>query len=85
MFRVLGFFANDSDADAWTRNVASRHVDDMDISLVQSLEWIYPNQPSNAARSVYRNKELDKIMKSADQNTKNIQEYKEWEKERAEA
>lgn len=72
-----GFFESASEADRWSRNVASRHMTDDDVFTAQACEWLYPNGETKST-TYYRNDELQRIMDAAERNPQAVQDYKDW-------
>lgn len=81
LVKVLGCFENTTEADAWVRNVASRHVTDDDVFVTPTCDWFYPNAETVQSRDHYRNDELQRIMDAAARNPQAVRDYKEWKKE----
>jgi hypothetical protein len=79
LVRVLGCFESTADADAWSRDVATRHVLDDDVLVAPTCEWLYPNARVVAGgRQHYRIDELQRIMDAAARNPEQVQSYKQW-------
>lgn len=80
--QVLGAFETSSDADAWVRNIASKVIHQHNVHVIAACEWVYPNaERERAAKTKYRNDELQRIMDAADRNHKSVKDYKSWKKE----
>lgn len=77
LVNLHGFFESATEADRWSRNVATRHVTDDDVFTAQSCEWLYPNGDTKSTTH-YRNDELQRIMDAAERNPQAVQDYKDW-------
>ena len=84
-FRVYACFDTFEEADAWTRNVASKRVVDEHIDLVSTCQWLVPRRMTgiNAPREAYRHPELNQIMTYMKDEPARVQEYKDWRREQA--
>jgi len=78
LVNVHGLFESASEADRWSRNVATRHVTDTDVVTAPACEWVYPNGTTDGTTTHYRNDELQRIMDAAERNPRAVQDYKEW-------
>ena len=47
LFSIHGAFDTESDADLWIRHVLSEKVKDIDIDIVSSCQWLYPQNAKN--------------------------------------
>lgn len=75
---VHGLFESATEADRWSRNVATRHVTDTDVVTAPACEWVYPNGTTEGTTTHYRNDELQRIMDAAERNPRAVQDYKDW-------
>lgn len=85
LFRVYAFFETEAEASSYAKNVAGEEVFDHDIDVVLSCEWIFPqSMGDNALSDVYRDEELDKIMKFRKNQPKEVERYKRWKDKKME-
>ena len=79
LFQVYGFFDKEEDANAYIRNVCGDKVEDFDIDLISTCEWVYPQNMNyeNANKEVFRSEELDKIMQNHRNQPKEVAKFKE--------
>jgi hypothetical protein len=85
LFKVLGCFENNLEADRWVQNVASRKIVEDDIFVTSTCEWTFPNgEKKQQGSNHYRNNELQRIMDAADRNPEMVQSYKDWKKSQEE-
>jgi hypothetical protein len=83
LVQVLGCHETCDDADAWSRDVATRHVTDDDVVVARTCEWLYPNgDVKTATKTHYRHDELQRIMDTAARNPQVVRDYKAWKAER---
>ena len=82
LVKVLACFDTDADADAWARDVGSRHITDDDIHVGRTCEWVFPNgRAESVSGPKYRIDELQRIMDAAERNPRAVQDYKTWKEE----
>lgn len=77
---IIVWAAFDTEAEALRYNkcVASKQVRDHDLAIVSMYEWLYPHMMlSDAVTQLYRNTELDAIMRHARTASKKVQEFRE--------
>ena len=63
LFKVYRTCRDDTEADGYVRNVASRNVIDNDIYVVDTGEWVHPLTDSKYVPKTYRDKRLNDMMK----------------------
>lgn len=81
LVKVLGCFESVAEADAWSRNVATRHITDDDVYVAPTCEWLYPNGIAKTGATHYRVDELQRIMDAAARNPQAVRDYKAWKLE----
>lgn len=77
LFRVYAFFDHEEDANAYIRNVCGDKVEDFDIDVVSTCQWIYPQNMTyeNVNKEIFRSDELDRIMKNHKNNPKEVAKF----------
>ena len=80
LFKVYRCCSSEAEADAFIRNVAAGEVTDFDIDVVNSCEWVYPQQASGEKirKEVYRDPELGKIMTSHKTSGSRVADFEKW-------
>jgi len=83
LFQVYGFFEKEDDANTYVRNVCGDKVEDFDIDVISTCEWVYPQNMNyeNANKEIFRSEELDKIMQNHRNQPKEVAKFKEAMKE----
>lgn len=84
LVRVYGFFEREDEANAYIRNVCGDKVQDYDIDVVSTCEWIFPQKMTydKANREVFRSDELDVIMRTHKNQPKEVAKFQNDMKER---
>lgn len=79
LFQVYGFFEKEEDANAYIRNVCGDKVQDFDLDVVSTCEWIFPQSMSydKANKEVFRSEELDNIMQTHKKQPQEVARFKE--------
>lgn len=79
LFRIYGFFDKEEDANSYIRNTCGDKVEEFDIDVVSTCEWIFPQTMTyqNANKEVFRSEELDRIMKNHKNQPKEVAKFKE--------
>ena len=79
LFRIYGFFEKADDANAYIRNVCGEKVEDYDIDVVGTCEWVFPQHMTheNVSNEIFRSEELDKIMRNHRNQPKEVAKFKE--------
>ena len=77
---VVVWAAFDTEAEALRYNkcVASKKLRDHDLAIVSMYEWLYPHMMnSDRVEQLYRNEELNNIMRHARTTSKQVREFEE--------
>ncbi len=77
---VIVWAAFDTEAEALRYNkcVASKKVRDHDLAIVSMYEWLYPHMmSSDRVEQLYRNEELNRIMRHARTASKQVREFED--------
>ena len=75
---VWAAFDTEEEAIRYNRAVASKHMKDHDLAVVTMYEWLYPHMMnSDMVNQLYRNEELDNIMKQARTSSTRVKEFEE--------
>lgn len=79
LFQVFACFEKEDDANAYIRNTCGDNVEDFDIDVVSTCQWVYPQNMTyeNATKEVFRSDELDRIMKNHKNQPKEVARFKE--------
>ena len=79
LFQVYAFFEKEDEANTYIRNVCGDKVEDFDIDIIGTCEWVYPQKMNyeNANKEVFRSEELDKIMQNHRNQPKEVAKFKE--------
>lgn len=73
---VWAAFDTEEEALKYNKCVASKHVSDHDLAIVSMYEWLYPHvMTSDAVDQLYRNEELNNIMKNARNSSKRVRDF----------
>ena len=85
LIHVLGLFDGEEEANAYVRNVAAENVQDFDIDIVGTCEWIFPQTMTHdkVTKEMFRQEELDLIMKSHRNQPKEVQKFNDFLEEEA--
>lgn len=76
IFRVHACFQDNTSADAYIRNHASKDIQDFDLHIVSMNEWLHPQSVNEMSiQSVYRDKELSAIVQSAKTSKRRVKDY----------
>jgi hypothetical protein len=77
IFKVYAFVDNMSEANAYVRNVCGDKVEEYDIDVVSTCEWIYPQKMTydKVKKEVFRSDELDSIMKTHRNNSHEVDNF----------
>lgn len=80
LFKVYRCCSSEAEADAFIRNVAAVEVTDFDLDVVNSCEWVYPQQATGEKirKEVYRDPELGKIMTSHKTSGSRVADFEKW-------
>lgn len=77
-FIVWGAFDSEQEAKKYELNVAAKKVTNHDIAIVNMYEWVYPHlMNSDRVEQLYRNQELNNIMRQARTRAKQVDDFKE--------
>ena len=75
----LGGFVTQDEAVAFNKYVASKHIDDHDLHVVEMYVWIYPHVTLDTGfdrvEQVYRNKEQDSIMRQQRTSSTKVEDF----------
>jgi len=77
---VIVWAAFDTEAEALKYNkcVASKKLKDHDLAIVSMYEWLFPHMKnSDSVDQLYRNEELNNIMKHARTSSKQVRDFEE--------
>ena len=79
LFQVYACFDKEEDANTYIRNTCGDKVEDHDIDVVSTCQWIHPQNMTyeNATKEVFRSDELDRIMKNHKNQPKEVARFKE--------
>tara|TARA_B100001741_G_scaffold93466_1_gene76650 strand:+ start:11900 stop:12871 length:972 start_codon:yes stop_codon:yes gene_type:complete len=79
LFQVYACFDKEEDANTYIRNTCGDKVEDHDIDVVSTCQWIHPQNMTyeNANKEVFRSDELDRIMKNHKNQPKEVARFKE--------
>ena len=78
LMRVLGFFDDQTECDAWVRNVASERVQDVHLDVTSSCVWICPRtmrRGADAPKECHRNNELHDIIEYHRSEPERVSEF----------
>jgi len=78
LMRVLGFFDDQTECDAWVRNVASERVQDVHLDVTSSCVWICPRtmrRSADAPKECHRNNELHDIVEYHRSEPERVSEF----------
>ena len=64
--------------------MATRQITQDDVFIAPTCDWFYPNGISKPSKDHYRIPELQRIMDAAERNPKQVQEFKEWQRQQDE-
>ena len=80
LFAVHGAFDTEQEADSWIRHVLSEKVTDVDIDIVNSCQWLFPQniKSSDFGTEKFRGSELNKVMQYHKSEPSKIKQFKEW-------
>jgi hypothetical protein len=75
---VWAAFDTEEEAIKYNRVIASKHMKDHDLAVVSMYEWLYPHMMnSDMVNQLYRNEELDNIMKQARTSSTRVHEFEQ--------
>jgi len=75
---VWAAFATEEEAVKYNKVVASKQLRDHDLAIVSMYEWLYPHMMnSDKVEQLYRNEELNNIMKQARISSTRVREFEE--------
>ena len=79
LFQVYAFFEKEDECNAYIRNVCGDKVQDFDIDVVSTCQWIFPQQMTydKVNKEIFRSDELDRIMSSHRNQPKEVARFKE--------
>jgi hypothetical protein len=82
LFTVHGAFDTQSDADLWIRHVLSEYIKDVDIDIVNSCQWLFPQkiQGKDFSEEKFRGEELNNVMHYHKSEPSKIKQFDEWNK-----
>lgn len=73
---VWAAFDTEEEAIKYNKNIASKQLRDHDIAIVSMYEWLYPHMMnSDKVDQLYRNEELNNIMKHARTSSTRVREF----------
>ena len=73
---VWAAFDTEEEAIKFNRTIASKHLKDHDLAVVNMYEWLYPHMMnSDMVNQLYRNEELNNIMKQARTSSTRVREF----------
>lgn len=66
LIKVYALFEKEEEANTYIRNVCGDNVQDFDIDVVSTCEWLFPQTMTytNANKEIFRSEELDNIMRT---------------------
>lgn len=75
---VWAAFDTEEEALKYNKNVAAKKLRDHDLAIVSMYEWLYPHMMnSDRVNQLYRNEELNNIMKHARTSSTQVSEFEE--------
>jgi len=75
---VWAAFDTEEEALKYNKNIASKKLRDHDLAIVAMYEWLYPHMMgSDKVQQLYRNEELNNIMKHARTSSTRVREFEE--------
>jgi len=75
---VWAAFDTEEEALKYNKNVAAKKLRDHDLAIVSMYEWLYPHMMnSDRVNQLYRNEELNNIMKHARTSSAQVGDYEE--------
>ena len=79
MFQIFGFFETEEETNAYIRNVCGDEVKNLDIDVVSTCDWIFPQRMHHdkVKKEVFRSDELDNIMRTHKNQPKEVAKFKE--------
>lgn len=80
LIRVMGCFESDASANDWIRRHGQYLVPHHDLMMTPLCEWVFPNGEYKSASTTYRNSELQSIIDSSKNNSRNVKTYEQWKK-----
>ncbi len=77
--QIFAFFDKEEDANVYIRNVCGDKIQDFDIDVVSTCEWIFPQNMTyeNANKEIFRSEELDHIMRNHKNQPKEVARFKD--------
>lgn len=83
LFKIYAIFEKEEESNAYIRNVCGDKVQDFDIDVVSTCEWLFPQNMTyqNVNKEIFRSEELDRIMSSHRNQPKEVERFKETMKE----
>lgn len=77
IFRVYGFFPDETSANKYVRNVCGCNVQDFDIDVIKACCWAFPQQMQgkHVRKEVYRSDELNKVMTALKQAPQEVKRF----------
>lgn len=80
LFKVMGCFEKQEEADRWVKNVVSRNITEFDIHVVSCCQWIFANRMGDdgALDHQYRSSELQNIMNRQRVAPTEVKQFEEW-------
>lgn len=75
-FIVWAAFDSEDEALRYNKCVAAKELKDHDLAIVSMYEWVYPHlMNSNSVEQMYRNEELNNIMRNARMSAKRVNDF----------
>lgn len=75
-FIVWAAFDSEEEALRYNKCVAAKELKDHDLAIVSMYEWVYPHlMNSNSVEQMYRNEELNNIMRNARMSAKRVNDF----------
>jgi hypothetical protein len=75
---VWAAFETEAEALKYNKCVASKKLRDHDLAIVSMYEWLFPHMmQSDSVEQLYRNEELNNIMKHARTSSKKVRDFEE--------
>lgn len=75
-FIVWAAFDSEDEALRYNKCVAAKELKDHDLAIVSMYEWVYPHlMNSNSVEQMYRNEELNNIMRNARMSAKRVTDF----------
>ena len=79
---IVAAFDTEEEAASWINDTGKYIFNMYDLHICKTCEWVYPNGSlDKSGDEIYRNPELDNIMRTAKANPGVVQRYKDWKKQ----